>query len=126
MSSTKTREIPNHDLLVKFERLLDSYISSERLENEGIPSVKYCASELCLSSNYFGDLIKKETGHTPQEYIHGVLIARAKERLLLPGKSISEIAYGLGFKYPQHFTRLFKKITRETPLEYRKSAIGAN
>jgi AraC-like DNA-binding protein len=85
----------------------------------GLPSVTWCAEELNLSANYFGDLIKKETGISPQEYIQTKVIEVAKKRLLDADKSISEIAYELGFRYPQHFTRLFKQRTGLTPNEYR-------
>ena len=87
----------------------------DRAQREGLPSVKWCAGELCLSPNYFGDLIKKETGKSAQEYIQLKLIATAKERILAPDKTIGQVAYELGFQYPQHFTRLFKKITGLTP-----------
>ena len=121
-----TREQPNHDILVKFERFLSEYMSLEKLRTEGIPTVAQCASALCLSPNYFGDLVKRETGRTPIDYIHMALIDRAKERLMMPGYTVSEVAYDLGFKYPQHFSRLFKKITgvtstcfAETPIDLR-------
>lgn len=84
-----------------------------------MPTVSYCAEELNLSANYFGDLIKKETGMTALEYIQTKVIDVAKERIFDIDMSISEIAYELGFKYPQHFTRLFKQKTGVTPLEYR-------
>ena len=87
----------------------------------GLPSVAYCAGELNLSANYFGDLIKKETGTTAQEYIQAKLIDVAKERIFNIDKSISEVAYELGFKYPQHFTRLFKQKVGQSPNEYRSS-----
>lgn len=114
-----TRSTANHDILSRFESLLDSYFSQGKAEREGLPSVKTCASELCLSPNYFGDLIKKETGKTAQEYIQNKLIDVAKERILNPDKSISQISYELGFQYPQHFTRMFKKVTGVTPNDYR-------
>lgn len=114
-----TRENSNHDIIVRFERLLDDYIGGERIQQNGIPNVKYCAGELCLSPNYFGDLIKKEMGKTAQEYIRYKVIEAVKERILHPGKSISEIAYELGFQYPQHMTRMFKKEVGCTPYEYR-------
>lgn len=117
-----TREHINHDILARFESLLDEYWENGKAIHEGLPTVKWCASELCLSSNYFGDLIKKETGRTAQEYIQLKLINTAKERVLHPRRSISQIAYDLGFQYPQHFTRLFKKITGMTPNEYRGAA----
>ena len=99
----------------------DDYFAGDRAQREGLPSVKWCAGELCLSPNYFGDLIKKETGKSAQEYIQLKLIATAKERILAPDKTIGQVAYELGFQYPQHFTRLFKKITGLTPNEYRSA-----
>ena len=84
-----------------------------------MPSVSYCAGQLNLSPNYFGDLIKKETGSSAQEYIQLKVIDVAKERIFDIDKSISEVAYDLGFKYPQHFTRLFKQKVGITPNEYR-------
>lgn len=114
-----TRTMVNHDVLTRFERLLDDYFNDDRAQREGVPTVKYCAGELCLSPNYFGDLVKKETGKTAQEYIQLKLIDVAKDRILDPAKSIGQVAYELGFQYPQHFTRLFKRITGRTPVEYR-------
>ncbi|MDE5907010.1 MAG: helix-turn-helix transcriptional regulator, partial [Alistipes sp.] len=114
-----TRSNANNDILIRFERLLAEYFASDKPQSEGLPSVKYCAGQLHLSANYFGDLIKKETGRTAQEHIQLKLIDIAKERIFDARKSVSEIAYELGFKYPQHFTRLFKKVTGLTPKEYR-------
>jgi len=114
-----TRENVNKGVLERFEQLLDSYFSSDKPQNIGLPSVSWCADELNLSTNYFGDLIKKETGVSAQEYIQSKVINVAKERIFDNSKSISEIAYDLGFKYPQHFTRLFKQKTGVTPNEYR-------
>jgi AraC family transcriptional regulator, transcriptional activator of pobA len=105
--------------LEKFEEVLNNYFSSEKPQTIGLPSVAYCAGELNLSANYFGDLIKKETGTSAQEYIQTKLIDVAKERIFNIDKSISEVAYELGFKYPQHFTRLFKQKTGQSPNEYR-------
>ncbi len=119
-----TRENVNNDILTKFEKLLDSYFTGNNAMQRGLPTVKYCASELCLSPNYFGDLIKKETGKTAQEYIQNKIISLSKEKILLPDKSISEVAYELGFQYPQHFTRVFKKAVGVTPNEYKSSAIS--
>ncbi|MDE5637553.1 MAG: helix-turn-helix transcriptional regulator, partial [Alistipes sp.] len=93
--------------------------ASADIAADGIPTVRWCAAELCLSPNYFGDLVKRETGRTAQEYIQQRLIGAAKERILDPTKSISEVAYSLGFQYPQHFSRLFKRIVGRTPNEYR-------
>lgn len=114
-----TRVSANKDILMKFEHLLNDYFQSERPQEIGLPSVQYCADQLHLSANYFGDLIKKETGKSPQEHIQLKLIGTAKERILDTERSISEVAYELGFKYPQHFTRLFKKCVGCSPNEYR-------
>ncbi len=114
-----TRSQVNRDVLTRFESLLESYFSENLTQREGLPTVKYCASQLCLSPNYFGDLVKKETGRTAQEYIQLKLIDLAKDRILDPGKTIGQVAYELGFQYPQHFTRLFKKVVGKTPNEYR-------
>jgi AraC-like DNA-binding protein len=114
-----TRENVNKGILEKFEELLNTYFSSEKPNTVGLPSVAYCADELHFSANYFGDLIKKETGKTAQEYIQNKIIDVAKERVFNIDKSIAQIAYELGFKYPQHFIRLFKQRTGVTPNEYR-------
>ncbi|MCA6065955.1 helix-turn-helix transcriptional regulator [Chryseobacterium sp. RG1] len=114
-----TRDNANKGILQKFEELLNSYFLSEKPLNNGLPSVTSLAEELNLSTNYFGDLIKKETGKTAQEYIHTKVVEVAKEKLFDTDKSISEIAYELGFKYPQHFSRLFKLKSGITPNEYR-------
>lgn len=114
-----TRENVNKGVIEKFERVLDEYFRSEQPKTIGLPSVGYIAGKLNLSANYFGDLVKRETGKTAIEYIHLKLIDIAKERIFDTSKSISEIAYELGFKYPQHFTRLFKKSLGVSPLEYR-------
>jgi AraC-like DNA-binding protein len=86
----------------------------------GLPSVAYCAGELHLSSSYFGDLIKKETGKSAQEYIQSKVIEMAKEKIFESDKTVNEIANELGFKYPQHFSRLFKQRVGYTPNEYRR------
>ncbi len=114
-----TRDNVNKGVLEKFEGILNSYFSSDKPQEIGLPSVAYCAQELNLSANYFGDLVKKETGKSAQEYIQQKLIDVAKERLFDPAKSVSEVAYGLGFKYPQHFSRVFKQRVGYTPKEYR-------
>ena len=115
-----SREKSNKDILVRFERLLDEYFSSEKQFENGFPTVNWCAAQLCLSPNYFGDLMKKETGKTAQEHIRMKLIDMAKEMLLNPSLSISQISFNLGFQYPQHFTRLFKKTVGMTPNQYRQ------
>ncbi len=114
-----TRKEVNKDILVKFEKLLDNYFQSEITQSGGLPTVKYCAAQLHLSVNYFGDLIKKETGKSAQETIQLKVMDIAKERIFDKSKTLSEIAYELGFKHPQHFSRMFKNETGYTPNEYR-------
>lgn len=114
-----TRDNVNKGILEKFEELLNSYFSSGKPQEIGLPSVAYFADELHLSANYFGDLIKKETGKSAKEYIQYKIIDVAKTMTFDSDKTVNEIAYELGFKYPQHFTRMFKKNTGFTPNEYR-------
>ncbi len=114
-----TRGKVNKDILVKFENLLDDYFHSETPETNGLPTVKYFADRVNLSPNYFGDLVKRETGRTAQEYIQNKLISIAKDEIIGSNKNVNEIAYRLGFQYPQHFTRIFKKNVGITPTEYR-------
>jgi AraC-like DNA-binding protein len=116
-----TRDNVNKGTLERFETLLKDYFSSDKPQKFGLPSVAYCAGELNLSANYFGDLVKKETGKTAHEFIQLKLIGVAKERIYDTKKSVSEVAYGLGFKYPQHFSRVFKQYVGLTPQEYRSS-----
>ena len=114
-----TRDHIHKDLLTRFETLLDDYFQSDKPQTLGLPSVAYCAGQLNLSANYFGDLVKKETGKSAQDYIQEKLIDVAKEKIFDTSKSISEIAYEMGFKYPAHFTRLFKQQVGQSPNEYR-------
>lgn len=114
-----TREHPHKNILVGFESLLNDYFNSDKPQTLGLPSVSYCAGELNLSAKYFGDVIKKETGKSAQEFIQLKLIDIAKEKIFDTSKSVSEIAYELGFKYPSHFTRLFKQKVGQSPVEYR-------
>jgi AraC family transcriptional activator of pobA len=114
-----TREHVNHGIIEQFEQKLNEYLLGEKPKINGVPTVAYFADELHLSPNYFGDLIKKETGKTALEYIQLQLIDLAKERIFDTAKSISEISYELGFKYPQHFTRFFKQKVGVSPNEYR-------
>ncbi len=114
-----TRDNVHRGLLERFEHLLNAYFLSDAPQTVGLPSVAYCAKEINLSANYFGDLVKKETGKTAQEYIQMKVIEVAKERIFDHSKSISQIAYELGFKYPQHFTRLFKQRVGQSPNEFR-------
>lgn len=114
-----TRENANKGILERFEALMNDYYTTDKPQNIGLPSVSYCAEELNLSANYFGDLIKKETGRSAQDYIQNKIIDMAKKRIFHSHKTINEIAYDLGFKYPQHFICLFKQRVGSTPNEYR-------
>ena len=114
-----TRDNVHKGILERFEKLLNDYYNSDEPQTVGLPSVAYCAEKLNLSANYFGDLIKKETGRSAQDYIQAKVIDVAKEKIFDASKSVSQIAYELGFKYPQHFTRLFKQRVGQTPNDYR-------
>jgi AraC-like DNA-binding protein len=114
-----SRENLNKDILIRFEQLINDYFESNLPKIDGLPSVAYFAEKMNLSSNYFGDLVKKETGKSALEYIQTKVIDVAKEKVFDQSKSISEIAYEMGYKYPQHFTRLFKQKVGISPNEYR-------
>lgn len=114
-----TRDNVHKGVLERFENLLNGYFQTDKPQTIGLPSVAYFARELHLSASYFGDLVKKETGKTAQEYIQWKVIDVAKDRIFDDRKTVSQIAYDLGFKYPQHFIRLFKQHVGSTPSEYR-------
>ncbi|MCC7246488.1 MAG: AraC family transcriptional regulator [Saprospiraceae bacterium] len=116
-----TRNNTNKSLVEKFEALLNEYFTSDAPLTIGLPNVAYCARQLNLSANYFGDLIKKETGISAQEHLQKKIILEARERLFDRSKSVSQVAEELGFKYAQHFTRFFKQQTGQSPNAYRGS-----
>ena len=118
----ETRSEVNNDIIVRFERLLDEYFEGDIPQTQGLPSVKYFADKVFLSSNYFGDMIRKQTGKTVSEYIQNKVIGLAKEHLLSSDKTMSQIAYEIGFQYPQHLSRMFKRIVGITPNEFRSQA----
>lgn len=115
-----TRDVAHKGILEKFEYLVDEYFQSEKPYTLGLPSVSYFAEALHLSANYFGDLIKKETGQSAKNLILQKLIETAKTKVYDGQKTVNEIAYDLGFKYPQHFSRLFKEKVGVSPSEYRE------
>jgi AraC family transcriptional activator of pobA len=116
-----TYKAVNDGLIEQFEKVLDSYFSSDNSLQSGMPSVQYVAEKLHVSTNYLSDLLRSLTGLNTQQHIHNRLIEMAKEILSTTNLSVSEIAYQLGFDYPQSFTRLFKNKTSQTPLEFRQS-----
>ena len=109
----------NSDLLPRFEHLLRQYYARKLQRQHGLPTVKYCAQQLFLSPNYFGDLIRMLTGDTATSHIRRFLMQRAQQ-LLISGATITETSEQLGFDYPQHFTRMFKKHYGLTPSEFMK------
>lgn len=112
-----TRKLENSDILARFDTLLRDYYESGRQFELGLPGVQYCADHLCMSPNYFGDLIKRTTGDTAGNHIRQYVIRRAQDALAA-GAGIAETADRLGFEYPQHFSRMFRKQTGLTPTEY--------
>ncbi|MDE7108850.1 MAG: helix-turn-helix domain-containing protein [Muribaculaceae bacterium] len=112
-----SRTITNNDILARFEKLLKDYFEEERQLKNGVPTVQYCSEQLNMSPTYLSDVIKKSTGDTANHHIKQYMVQLARNRLV-SGMNSSEVAYSLGFDYPQHFSRTFKKITGETPSEY--------
>jgi AraC-like DNA-binding protein len=114
-----TRSQSNKSIISQIENLLTQYFADNKINEQGLPTVKYLANKVHLSPSYLSDLLKKETGKNAQEHIHFYLIEKAKNLLLNSEKNINEIAFDLGFEYPQYFNKLFKKKTGKTPKEYR-------
>lgn len=112
-----TRKMENSDILVRFDRLLRDYFEDEQQLTLGLPTVQYCADKLCLSPNYFGDVIKKTTGDTASNHIRRFIVRLAKNGLAA-GETVSQVSDRLGFEYSQHFSRMFKKQEGITPSEY--------
>lgn len=114
-----TRKNSNSNIIAQVESVLKEYFNSTRVREQSLPTVKYLSERVNLSAGYLSDLLKKETGMTAQDHIHYYLIEEAKNILLNSDQSVSEIAYSLGFEYPQYFSKLFKQKTGKTPEEYR-------
>ncbi len=114
-----TRSQTNKSIITQIENMLNKYFTETKLKEQGLPTVKFLADNVHLSPSYLSDLLKKETGKNAQEHIHFYLIEEAKNLLLNSEKNINEIAFDLGFEYPQYFNKLFKKKTGKTPMEYR-------
>lgn len=116
-----TRKAANSDLLQKLEEILDDYFNNEKSLRQGIPTVQYLSEHLNISASYLSDMLRSFTGQNAQQHIHNKLVEKAKEKLSISDLSVSEIAYQLGFEYPQSFSRLFKTKTNLSPLEFRQS-----
>lgn len=119
-----TRTNKNKDIISKFEQFLSEYFNSEKSKISGLPSVKLCAEKMNLSPNYFSDLLKSETGKNAQEHIHFHLLDRAKTLLLGTNQSVNEIAFNLGFEYPQNFSKLFKNKVGISPTGFRTNQLN--
>ncbi|MCT4581167.1 MAG: helix-turn-helix domain-containing protein [Flavobacteriales bacterium] len=115
-----TRTNFNKDLVSVFEQLLKTYYKTEKQLKIGLPTVQYCANEMGMSPKYLSELLRKETGKSTQDHIHSYIVEMAKQKLLNTQLSASEIAYSLGFDYPQYFSKMFKRLTNKSPIEYRK------
>ena len=109
----------NNNILLDFDSELRQYMYSDKAEKYGFPLVSYFADKAHLSPNYFGDLVKKTTGKSAKVYIQSFMIDIAKERLTSTSLNINEIAISLGFQYPQHFTRFFRRMVGSSPRIYR-------
>ncbi len=116
-----TRKNAATDLLVNLEALLTNYFNGNKVQQLGLPTVGYISEQLNLTPNYLSDLLRSLTGQSTQQHIHQKLIEKAKEALSTTSLSVSEIAYQLGFEYPQSFSKLFKSKTNVSPLEFRHS-----
>lgn len=115
----ETRREVNKDIIVRFEQLLNDYFIGDTPQKEGLPTVKYFADKVFLSPNYFGDMVRKQTGKTASDYIQDKMIDLAKQALLSSDRTMTQIAYDLGYQYPQHLSRTFKKVVGLTPNEFR-------
>ena len=116
-----TRKAVNHDVLSRMEQLLNDYFDHEETLKKGLPTVELLASQLNLSPYYLSDLLRSLTGQSAQQHIQDKLIEKAKEYLSITNLTVAEIAYQLGFEYPQSFNKLFKKKTNTSPLEFRQT-----
>ncbi len=116
-----TRAITNHQILDRFDALLEDYFTNDSITSKGLPTVQYISDQLNISSSYLNTLLKSLTGTSPQQHIHEMIIDLTKEKLSITNLSVSEIAYQLGFEQPQSLSRLFKAKTKQSPLEFRSS-----
>ncbi len=114
-----TRTNLNKDLISRFEEVMQHYYKTDQAFEHGVLSVRYCAEQLNMSANYLGDLIKNETGRSAKDHIHDYIVERAKTKIIGTNEAVSQIAYDLGFEYPQSFNKLFKAKTGMSPTKYR-------
>lgn len=114
-----TRKTISHDLLLKVEETLDNYLNNAETLKKGLPTVDFLASQINVSTHYLSDMLRNLTGQNAQQHIHSKLIEKSKDFLITTNLSVAEIAYQLGFEYPQSFSKLFKKKTNQTPLEFK-------
>lgn len=116
-----TRKAADNDILIQVENLLADYFTGDNVQQFGLPSVQYVSSKMHVSSNYLSDMLKTLTGQSTQQHIHNSLIEKAKEALTTTALSVSQIAYQLGFEYPQSFNKFFKSKVNISPLAYRSA-----
>jgi len=116
-----TRKTISNDLLTKVEDTLDNYLNNAETLKRGLPTVDFLASQINVSNHYLSDMLRNLTGQNAQQHIHSKLIEKSKDFLMTTNLSVAEIAYQLGFEYPQSFSKLFKKKTNLTPLEFKNS-----
>ena len=116
-----TRKTISSDLLLKVEETLDNYLDNAETLKRGLPTVDFLASQINVSTHYLSDMLRNLTGQNAQQHIHSKLIEKSKDFLISTNLSVAEIAYQLGFEYPQSFSKLFKKKTSLTPLEFKNS-----
>jgi len=114
-----TRTNLNKDFIIRFEKFLENYFSSDELKSKGIPTLSQCGEALNMSGSYLSDLLKLETGRSAKDHIHGFVIEKAKHLLLSSNDTVGQVAFTLGFEYSQHFSKLFKSKTGVNPSEYR-------
>lgn len=112
-----TNGVKGHHIVSRLEHLLDDYYATGEQHSNGLPSVRFCAENLCVAPNYLGDLIRQETGDSANHFISRYIVRHAKD-LLMSGKSVTETAYALGFDFPSHLSRLFNRIEGVTPSAY--------
>lgn len=116
-----TRKVANHQILDRVEKLISNYFAAKNGVQSGLPTVQYLSAQLHISPNYLSDVLRNLTGKSTQQHIHDQLIEKAKEQLATTGLSVSEIAYQLGFEHPQSFSKLFKRETNLSPIDFRRS-----